>query len=712
MSNQDEARRTAQFEALREVGLELVAQLDLDRLLYFIVARAVELVGGTAGGLYLYSPEQDVLEWGSVVGPSPVTPGSVLHRGEGLSGRVWETGKPVAVDDYLAWSGHVAQYEELPLVAVAGAPVQWREEFLGVLLVEGDRPFSKTDVELLHMLAAQAAVAIRNARLYEETERWALEQETRRWEADTLREAALALTADLNQEEVIERILAQLQKVVPYDSASVQLFQRDSPLLELVGGRGFSNLDELLGATFDPMQDDNPNSQVVRTRSPFIVADALAEYAGFRRETHLGAGIRSWLGVPMLVGERLIGMIALDKREAGFYTAEHARLSEAFAAQAAVAIENARLHQQVLAYAEGLERRVQERTAKLQAEYARLDAVLRHTADGIAVTNATGEILQANPVARRWLTQTLSPEEADQLQDAIRRLAAQPEGCKPELLELTGLDLELGVGRIEIPRLDADLGSEEVTLWELSEQPAAVVAIHDVSHLRALDRMKTRFVSNISHELRTPITTIKLYVHLMQKNPDRCQSYLDVLAREADHQASLVEDILQISRIDAGRMEMKPRPTPLGDLADLVVVRHAALAQRQGVILECRSPDRGHVNGQDPIALVDPERMMQVLNNLVENSVRYTPTGGQIEVTPGLREAEGRTWATVTVADTGIGISTSDLPHIFDRFFRGEEPRRKQLPGTGLGLSIVKEIVDLHGGRITVESAEGEGTFF
>ncbi len=829
-------RRKAQLEALREVGLELAAQLDLDTLLHFIVAQAVDLVEGTAGGLYLYCPEREVLEWGSVVGPSPVPAGSRLHRGEGLSGQVWATRRPVAVDNYLAWSDHVSRYEGLPLKAVAGAPVQWREEFLGVLLIESDAPFSTNDVELLQMLAAQAAVAIRNARLYEETERRALEQETvsrvvsalntlnvraafpvleeeiqaltgcdwvslafvdegsdewvisqldqldfpppsvfkgsvslplsfssadedlragrphwtddlsleadkpieqvliqagfrsrvnlpllaggnlvgslnlasfdpahfrrdqlpvlrqiadalvaamenwrlfeaerrRRQEADTLREAALALTADLNQEEVIERILAQLQQVVPYDSASVQLFRRGGHLLEIVGGRGFPNLDDLLGATFDPRRGDNPNSQVVRTRSTFIVADAPTKYVGFRRDPHVGADIRSWLGVPMLVGERLIGMIALDRREPGFYTEEHARLSEAFAAQAAVAIENARLHHQVLDYAGELEHRVRERTAELQAEYAQLDAILRHTADGIVVTNAKGVILQTNPVARRWLTQTLLPEEADRLQKMIRHLVTQSE-ARAEL-ELKGLDLELSVGAISIPALDDAV--EERLIRKTTELPAAVVAIHDVSHFRALDRMKTRFVSNISHELRTPVTTIKLYVHLMQQNPSSCQAYLDILAQEADHQAQLVEDVLQISRIDAGRLEMDPHPTSLDDLVDLVIARHATLAQERGLMLICAALDRGDGREAKVTALVDQIRMMQVLNNLVENSIRYTPDGGRVTLATGLREAEGRTWAVVTVADTGMGIPESELPHVFERFFRGEEPRQ------------------------------------
>jgi len=109
-------------------------------------------------------------------------------------------------------------------------------------------------------------------------------------------------------------------------------------------------------------------------------------------------------------------------------------------------------------------------------------------------------------------------------------------------------------------------------------------------------------------------------------------------------------------------------------------------------------------SGKNPVSLVDLEWMVQVLDNLVENAIYYTPEGGTVMASTGTKEAEGRTWATVTVADTGMGIPEDELPHIFDRFFRGVEPRSMQISGTGLGLAIVKEIVELHGGWVTAES--------
>ncbi len=164
-------RRSAQVEALHEVGLELTARLDLDTLLRSISTRAVELVGGSGGGMYLYRPDKDGLEWAMSVG-SYVSPplGVVLRRGEGISGRVWESGRPLIVHDYRNWEGRVAVYNEYAFTAMVAVPIRWGPEFLGVLNVVADSPhtFAPADADLLDLFATQAAIAIRNARQYEQ----------------------------------------------------------------------------------------------------------------------------------------------------------------------------------------------------------------------------------------------------------------------------------------------------------------------------------------------------------------------------------------------------------------------------------------------------------------------------------------------------------------------------------------------------------------
>ena len=182
--------------------------------------------------------------------------------------------------------------------------------------------------------------------------------------------------------------------------------------------------------------------------------------------------------------------------------------------------------------------------------------------------------------------------------------------------------------------------------------------------------------------------------------------HLAVLEREVDLQAKLVEEILQLSRVDAGRLEVKPQPVSLNDLTEAAVASHQALAHDRGLTLEHRPAE------PEPVAMVDPDQVLQVVSNLLSNAIRYMPEGGRIEVSAGQAEADGQTWATVTVADTGMGIPEEDLPHIFERFYRGDAPRRMRIQGTGLGLAILKEIVESHGGRVTLQSQVGVGSTF
>ncbi|MEJ2748137.1 MAG: GAF domain-containing sensor histidine kinase [Anaerolineae bacterium] len=174
-------RRNEQLEALRRVGLALSAELDLNVLLNAIVTQAIKLLNGVSGGLYLYRPERNVLEWTVAIGPGLAPVGSILHYGEGLSGQVWANGEPIIISDYQDWPGQAPIYQGFTFAAVAAVPIRWSEEFLGVLDILADKSgvFSQEDAELLTLLANQAAIAIRNARLHDQIQRHAEELEER-----------------------------------------------------------------------------------------------------------------------------------------------------------------------------------------------------------------------------------------------------------------------------------------------------------------------------------------------------------------------------------------------------------------------------------------------------------------------------------------------------------------------------------------------------
>lgn len=225
--------------------------------------------------------------------------------------------------------------------------------------------------------------------------------------------------------------------------------------------------------------------------------------------------------------------------------------------------------------------------------------------------------------------------------------------------------------------------------------------------LKELDRAKDQFVSNVSHELRTPLANLKLYLSLLdQGRPDKREEYIQTLHREHGRLDKMIEDLLDLSRLDLGVTQIQPVPTDLNLLLSQLIGDRTALAAEHQLVLDYQPYN------DLPLALIDPVLLTEVITNLVGNAVNYTPAGGMITVITAAREHEGQTWVTFTVQDNGLGISAKDMPHLFERFYRGEVGRKADAPGTGLGLAICKEIVDRLGSHITVESESGQGAVF
>ncbi len=560
-------------------------------------------------------------------------------------------------------------------------PLRVGMQVIGALHVVStrERNFRHGQVPLLQQVADALARAIENERLYR------AEREQREL-AQALAEAAAVITRTLDPTQVLEHILEQVARVVPGDAFNVMLIE--DGIARIAGGRGYEQFgaEERVASLGFPVMEIPTLQRMARTGDPLLIPDTHADPLWVRLE---GLDwIRSYVAAPIVVRGITVGFLNVDgTRPHQFTSADAARL-RAFADHVAIALENAHLYTELRRYAGTLEEQVRERTAQLAAQYARLEAVLRSTGDGIILADSQGEILQANPVVQGWLTRDLSPEDAQRLEEAVRRVARKARERPEEVVELPGLDLEVRASPIE--------GIEGET--------AVVVVLHDVTQYKTLERLRVRFISNISHELRTPLTTIKTYLHLLRRTPELLPEYLEIMEREVEWQARLVEDVLEISRLDSGATRMQFGPVGLNALVAEVVDAQRPLALAQGLVLEC------HLAEEEPVARADPDALRMVLNNLIRNAIQHTPSGGRVEVSTGEGEREGHRWATVTVADTGIGIPKDELPYIFDRFFRGERPRQMQIPGTGLGLSIVKEMLDRHGGRIAVESEVGKGT--
>jgi signal transduction histidine kinase len=225
--------------------------------------------------------------------------------------------------------------------------------------------------------------------------------------------------------------------------------------------------------------------------------------------------------------------------------------------------------------------------------------------------------------------------------------------------------------------------------------------------LTELDRLKDQFVSSVSHELRTPLANVKLYLQLMTRGrPDKRDDYMQTLHRETRRLENLINDLLDLSRLDLNAAEFYPEPAHINQLAIEFVQDRIAMATERGLIIDCQFA------ADLPPAFIDPQRFTQVISNLTTNAITFTPAGGIITLSTAIQPRAGSEWITFTARNTGDGIPAHELPHIFERFFRGLASRKMNAPGTGLGLAISKDLVERMGGEITVESRAGQGTTF
>ena len=347
----------------------------------------------------------------------------------------------------------------------------------------------------------------------------------------------------------------------------------------------------------------------------------------------------------------------------------------------------------------------------LTEERNRSAAILRSMVEGIAVVDARGRVTFCNDTFARILSIGSVGIEGKPALEVIRQ---------PDILALIrqvlagseALDGEISFGSTN-PR------SFSVTVAPIPSFPGAVAAqqdigpfgavvvLHEISDLRRLEQIRKDFVANVSHELRTPLTAIQGFAETLLtgalEDQQHNRHFVEIIRDHATRLSRLTNDLLKLSRIEAGKLDMDFQAVDLCLLIEATVESAQNTANQNHLSLTAGSP-----SANLPRVLGDADLLREVLRNLLDNAIQYTPPGGRIEVTT---TANGNS-ATVTVADTGIGIPQSDQSRIFERFYRVDDTRSREAGGTGLGLAIAKHIVEAHGGEIWVESAIGEGSRF
>ncbi|MGH7358190.1 MAG: two-component system histidine kinase PnpS [Candidatus Rokuibacteriota bacterium] len=341
---------------------------------------------------------------------------------------------------------------------------------------------------------------------------------------------------------------------------------------------------------------------------------------------------------------------------------------------------------------------LREKIERLADEEAKVRTILDGMIEGVVALDDRGRILLLNPGARSLFGVT-DPGEGRSFLEVIRQKGLLD--LVDEVRQSGGParhELELGppVNRVVAAR-GAPLGLGPGAVGVL-------LVLHDVTELRRLERVRSEFVANVSHELRTPLTCIKGYLETLLDGAldDRAHArrFLEVAGTHAERLDRLIDDLLELSNIESGRVTLAPMRLDLGDVVTGVAAMFERQASQKGLAIE-RAVTAGLA------VRADRDRLVQVLVNLLDNAVKFTPDGGKVRVEAG-PALDGR--VAVRVSDTGIGIPSTDLPRITERFYRVDRTRSRDVGGTGLGLAIVKHLVQAHGGELRIESELGHGT--
>ncbi len=761
-------RRADVLSLFNEISQSATAKLALDEVLDDVVETAPRLLPCDHSSIFLLDAEERRYVLQAVHGspldprrsparglppsprrspPSTQSPPISFLPGEGLVGQVAETGVPLTIDNVDQARGLLLA-SRINMRTAALTPLTVGHQVVGVLCVGRHDPsdFSAAEVAMLSALADQVSVAVDNARLFEEVRGFSQELEQRveqrteelaaameelaeeRDRVEALYRITSQLSASLDLDHVLNKATASILDVVGADQAATLLVDSESrqgrtpPLIlrAIVGelGRPPSPQGHDLPPGGRPTRfsvGEGLAGWVIEERAIAIVPDLQQDDRWAERRDEgghtLSARPRSALAVPLLVSGQVLGAILLLDRSVEYFQEEHLRLVKAAAVQIAQAINNAELYNVIREQAERLGNMLKAQ----QVESTKSQAILEGVADGVMVTDADGEVILFNAAAERILD--LPREEAmgrttrqmlglygSQAQDWMETVAQwreHPESYARDDFLAAQLDIEERIVSVHLAPVLMGARSS------LPQFLGTVSVFRDVTVEVEADRAKTEFVSMVSHELRTPMTSIKGYTDLMLMESvgslsDGQEKFLSIVRNNVDRLTMLVDDLLDISRIESGRLELAPQPISLQAAVDRVVASIEARAKEKGVLLRSQLPS------DLPMVHADPDRVAQVLTNLVGNAYQYTPSGGEIVVSAQARDGEVH----VAVQDTGIGISPEDREKIFHRFFRADSPEVQQTSGTGLGLPIVKSLVEMQGGRIWVESELGEGSCF
>jgi two-component system, OmpR family, phosphate regulon sensor histidine kinase PhoR len=342
-----------------------------------------------------------------------------------------------------------------------------------------------------------------------------------------------------------------------------------------------------------------------------------------------------------------------------------------------------------------------ERVEALEENQRQLSTVLAYMADGVLILDEQGRVELINPAAARLL-RTEQTQALDHTYAEVVR--------HHRLIELWQRCRDTGQEQLEAVDIGRDLFLQVVfTPFQQQGARGYLVILQDLTQVRHLQTVRRDFISNLSHELRTPLASLRAVMETLHDgaldDPPAAQRFLSRAAAEVDTMTQMVEELLELARIESGQVPLRLEKTAVADLILPPLDRLSPQAKRAEIELII------DLSANLPFVLADGPRVQQVMTNLVHNAIKFTPNGRvTLSAQTNHKKAPGQ--VTISIADTGVGIASEELPRIFERFYKSDRARTRSQGGTGLGLAIARHIVERHNGRIWVDSREGKGSTF
>jgi len=504
-------------------------------------------------------------------------------------------------------------------------------------------------------------------------------------------------TQSLDIEKILNDTLDKTLEILGFDVGFVRTLDRDYKNMLVRAARGLRSPEFLAGVAPIGAERRNVSRIVFETKEPYICID-IRKNPIYKNRSMEREGVISTAAAPVMSKNRVLGLMVVGSRRLHRFRKREIKLLIAFGSQLGAALENAELYQEVnksKAYVENLV----ENAADL--------IISTDLDDRILTWNRGAEVLfgySKDEVVGKHLAILLPPERFHELEEIRAKVqisgALRDIEVRSKRKDGVMIYLSLSVSPIR------DLQGKIVGFLRIAKDITEKKRYE--RRLKELDKMKSDFVSNVSHELRTPLTSIKGSVENMLDGltgslNEKQIRYLVRIKLNTDRLSRLINDLLDLSRIESGRVEVRPTRLPLTALAEEVAEYLKPLATEKLIRIEVPSPD------PSATAWADRDKVTQVLVNLIGNALKFTPKEGKVTVALAKNEND---YVQISVADTGPGILPDDTNKIFSKFYQVTNIAKQKPRGSGLGLAISKALVEMHGGKIWVESEVGRGSTF